>query len=69
MVKVKVLKYDVITKKEEITEEDIPENPINPPEPIEKGIDLKKLKQILKQKGIINDYSEIEYNENDNKII
>jgi len=67
MVKGKVLKYDVITKKEEITEEDIPEPLNTPPEPLDKGLDFKKLKQILKQKGIIKDFSEVEPSDNDNK--
>jgi hypothetical protein len=60
MVKVKVLKFDVNTRTQEITEQEQPETPINPPQPTPKGLDFEKLKQVLKQKGIINDYSEVE---------
>ena len=60
MVKVKVLKFNAKTKKEEITEEDITEPLNTPSEPIPKGLNFEKLKQVLKQKGIINDFSEVE---------
>jgi len=59
MVKVKGIKYDVKTKREEIVEEDI-ELPQEPSTSEIKGIDFQKLKKVLKQKGIINDESEIE---------
>jgi len=59
MEKVKGIKYNAKTKKEEIVEEDI-ELPQPPSTPEIKGIDFQKLKTVLKAKGIINDFSEIE---------
>ena len=57
MVVCKKIIFDVKTGKESIVEEDI-SPPVATPEA--KGIDIVKLKSILKAKGIITDESEIE---------
>ena len=56
--KIKNVCFNVKTKKREIKSINIPEH--TPSQKIEKGINPKKLKQILKNKGIIDDFSEVE---------
>lgn len=57
MVLTKVLTYDAKTKKSKVVERDIELSPQNPKL---KGLNLKKLKNVLKAKGIITSDSDIE---------
>jgi hypothetical protein len=56
--KTKRILTDCKTGKQKIEEYEFIEQP--EPEPPKKGIDQEKLKEVLKSKGIINNYREVE---------